>query len=186
MTAPTSTVIRGGNKKEIDTRHIVVGDLMAINQGDKIPADARIIKSTVLEANEAALTGESEAVLKLEEGEAIDNPKLSIGDRKNMVYYGTYITMGNGTAIAVKTGGDTEIGKISQGLEEAGTSEIPIRQFDIYRESQKVTRQKEEHVSNNTCYNSPKYRQVDELFKLIKKKPNIFELGKTVYNFIYP
>ena len=128
MTAPTSTVIRGGNKKEIDTRHIVVGDLMAINQGDKIPADARIIKSTVLEANEAALTGESEAVLKLEEGEAIDNPKLSIGDRKNMVYYGTYITMGNGTAIAVKTGGDTEIGKISQGLEDAGTSEIPIRQ----------------------------------------------------------
>ena len=128
LTAPTSTVIREGSKKEIQTRDIVTGDLMVINQGDKIPADARIIKSNLLEANESALTGESEAVLKFSEGDAIDNPKLSIGDRKNMLYYGTYITMGNGTAIAVKTGGDTEIGKISKGLEEAGTSDIPIRQ----------------------------------------------------------
>jgi len=128
LTAPSSTVIRDGSKKEIPTKDIVIGDLLVINQGDKIPADARIIKSTLFEVNEAALTGESEAVLKYTGGEAIDNPKLSIGDRKNMIFYGTYVTMGNSTAITVKTGGDTEIGKISQGLDDAGTSEIPIRQ----------------------------------------------------------
>jgi len=127
LTAPTSTVIRNGQKKDIPTKEIVRGDLIALSQGDKIPADGRIIRSTILEVNEAALTGESEAVLKLQEGEALDGAKIPIGDRKNMVYYGTYVTMGNGTAIVVETGGNTEIGKISQGLEEAGTSEIPIR-----------------------------------------------------------
>ncbi len=127
LTAPTSTVIRNGQKKDIPTKEIVRGDLIALNQGDKIPADGRIINSTILEVNEAALTGESESVLKLQEGEALDGAKIPIGDRKNMVYYGTYVAMGNGTAIVVETGGNTEIGKISQGLEEAGTSEIPIR-----------------------------------------------------------
>ena len=53
--------------------------------------------------------------------------EVSIGERKNMVFYGTYATIGNGTSIVVKTGGKTEIGQISIGLEEAGTSEIPIR-----------------------------------------------------------
>ena len=128
MTAPTTTVIRGGQKLEIPTREVVVGDLLVLKQGDRIPADGRIIQSSNLEVNESSLTGESEPVKKLNVGRLLTTPDISIGERNNMVFYGTYITTGNGTAITVKTGIDTEIGKISQGLEDAGTSEIPIRE----------------------------------------------------------
>ncbi|MFX1308806.1 MAG: cation-translocating P-type ATPase [Promethearchaeota archaeon] len=128
LTAPTSTIIRDGQKREIPTKEIVIGDLLVLNQGDKIPADSRIIKSYNLVVNEASLTGESEPVRKTEKGNALQKKDISIGERNNMVFYGTYISTGNGKSIVVKTGGDTEIGKISHGLEEAGTSEIPIRQ----------------------------------------------------------
>ncbi len=128
LSAPTATIIRDNQKQDIPTKEIVMGDLLVLNQGDKIPADARIVESFNLEVNEASLTGESEPVKKLRKGDALGKDEIPISDRKNMVFYGTYITIGNGTAITVKTGGDTEIGKISHGLEEAGTSEIPIRQ----------------------------------------------------------
>ena len=128
MTAPTSTVIRDSQKRDIPTKEVVVGDLLVLKQGDRIPADGRLIQSSNLEVNESSLTGESEPVRKLQEGIALGKEEISIGDRKNMTFYGTFIATGNATAIAVKTGKDTEIGKISQGLEEAGTSEIPIRE----------------------------------------------------------
>ena len=128
MTAPTTTVIRNGNKLEIPTKEVVVGDLLVLKQGDRIPADARIIQSSNLEVNEASLTGEAEPVRKLSQGKALSEKEIPIADRNNMVFYGTYITVGNGTALTVKVGKDTEIGKISQGLEEAGTSDIPIRE----------------------------------------------------------
>ncbi|MBY9007352.1 MAG: cation-transporting P-type ATPase [Candidatus Lokiarchaeota archaeon] len=126
LSAPTTKVIREGLKTEILTKEVVVGDLLVLSQGDRIPADSRIIKGTNFEINEASLTGESEPVRKLLEGQSIEGEK-PIQDRKNMLFYGTFVTMGNGTAIAVNIGGDTEIGQISKGLEEAGTSEIPIR-----------------------------------------------------------
>ncbi|MHA1294709.1 MAG: cation-translocating P-type ATPase, partial [Promethearchaeota archaeon] len=128
LSAPTTTVIRDGQKKEISTKSVVIGDILVLNQGDKIPADARIISSTNLEVNEASLTGESEPVRKLPVGTPIKEQDISIGSRFNMVFYGTYITTGNGKSVVVKTGQNTEIGKISQGLEEAGTSAIPIRE----------------------------------------------------------
>ncbi len=128
LTAPTSTIIRDGQKQDVQTKEIVIGDLLVLSQGDKIPADARIIESYNLEVNEASLTGESEPVRKEEKGKTICEVDIAIGERINMVFYGTYITTGNGKSIVVKVGGDTEIGKISHGLEEAGTSEIPIRQ----------------------------------------------------------
>ena len=128
MTAPTSTVIRGSQKIDIPTKEVVIGDLLVLKQGDRIPADGRLIQSSNLEVNESSLTGESEPVRKLQEGIALPKEDISIADRKNMTFYGTFIATGNATAIAVKTGKDTEIGKISQGLEEAGTSEIPIRE----------------------------------------------------------
>jgi len=128
LTAPTSTIIRDGQKKEIPTKEIVIGDLLELNQGDKIPADARVIESYNMVINEASLTGESEPARKSESGNPLHKKEISIGERSNMVFYGTYISTGNGKSIVVKTGGDTEIGKISHGLEEAGTSEIPIRQ----------------------------------------------------------
>jgi Ca2+-transporting ATPase len=128
MTAPTTTVIRNGEKIDIPTKEVVAGDLLVLTQGDRIPADGRIIRSSNLEVNEASLTGESEPVKKFQDGKVLPSKDISIGERLNMIFYGTYITTGNGTAIAVKIGKDTEIGKISQGLEEAGTSVIPIRQ----------------------------------------------------------
>ena len=128
MTAPTTTVIRDGNKLDIPTKNVVIGDLLVLTQGDRIPADGRIIQSANLEVNESSLTGESEPQKKMEQGFALNGANISVADRNNMIFYGTYITTGNGTAIAIKTGKDTEIGKISVGLEEAGTSEIPIRE----------------------------------------------------------
>ena len=119
LSAPTSTVIRNGQKMDINTSKIVPGDLLVLSQGDKIPADARIVESFNLEVNEASLTGESEPVKKLRHGEPLPNEEMPISDRKNMVFYGTYITTGNGTSIIVKTGVDTEIGKISVGLSQA-------------------------------------------------------------------
>ncbi len=128
LTAPTSTIIRDGQKQDIPTKEIVNGDLLVLNQGDKIPADSRIIESFNLVVNEASLTGESEPVRKTELGEVLKKRDISIGERSNMVFYGTFISTGTGKSVVVKTGGNTEIGKISHGLEEAGTSEIPIRQ----------------------------------------------------------
>ena len=128
MTAPTTTVIRKGQKADIQTKNVVLGDLLVLKQGDRVPADSRIVQSSNLEVNESSLTGESEPVRKSQNSSALGKEIVSIAERHNMIFYGTFITTGNATAIAVKTGRDTEIGKISQGLEDAGTSDIPIRQ----------------------------------------------------------
>ncbi len=127
LSAPTTTVIRDGERAEIPSKEVVKGDLLVIDQGDRIPADSRIIKSINLEVDEASLTGESDPVKKARSGDALSGDDIPIAERKNMVFFGTYVTLGNGLAIVVETGGSTEIGKISKGLEEAGTSEIPIR-----------------------------------------------------------
>jgi len=128
MTAPTTTLIRNGQKSDIPTKNVVVGDLLALKQGDRVPADSRVVESSNLEVNESSLTGESEPVRKNQDSSALGKESVSIAERNNMIFYGTFITTGNATAIAVKTGKDTEIGKISQGLEDAGTSDIPIRE----------------------------------------------------------
>ncbi len=129
LSAPTATVIRDGQKKDVSTKELVVGDLLVLSQGDKIPADARIIESANLEVNEASLTGESEPVKKMRQGNALNiSQDCSIGERMNMVFLGTYITTGTGLSMIVETGGGTEIGKISIGLDEAGSGDIPIRE----------------------------------------------------------
>ncbi|MBD3353877.1 MAG: HAD-IC family P-type ATPase, partial [Candidatus Lokiarchaeota archaeon] len=126
LTAPTTTVIRnGGERIPIKTKEVVVGDILDLQQGDKIPADARLIVAANLEVNEASLTGESTPSQKIV-GPLV-NEKVPVGDRENMVFFGTYVTRGTGRAIVVKTGANTEIGKISTGLKEASTSDIPIQ-----------------------------------------------------------
>ncbi|MHA1713607.1 MAG: cation-translocating P-type ATPase [Candidatus Ranarchaeia archaeon] len=126
MTAPTTTVIRGGVKKEIGTAEIVPGDLIVLSQGDKIPADARLITCNSLIVNEASLTGETEPVIKDETCNPLKGDVVLSG-RTNMVFRGTYVADGNGIAIVVKTGADTEIGKISQELNALTVQEIPLR-----------------------------------------------------------
>ncbi len=127
MAALTATVIRDGKTQELDTRFLVIGDLVSFKQGDKVPADVRIIRARNLQANEASLTGESVPVRKDEDGAPIPNPDAAIQDRFNMLFLGTFVATGNATGIVVKTGAHTEIGKISHAMSEITTGDIPLR-----------------------------------------------------------
>ncbi|MHA2293354.1 MAG: cation-translocating P-type ATPase [Candidatus Hodarchaeales archaeon] len=128
LAAPEARVIREGKEFEISTEEVVPGDIIRIAQGDKIPADSRVIQSSSLRINESSLTGESVPSTKVESGESVFVDDTPIGDRKNMLFNGTFATMGSGKALVVNTGGNTEFGKISLELEELNTGDIPIRQ----------------------------------------------------------
>ncbi len=127
LAAPEARVLRDGKEWEISTEEVVPGDIIKLTQGDKIPADSRLIKSVSLRVNESSLTGESVPVSKFEIGETTLKEDTPISERKNMVYNGTFITFGSAQAVVVNTGGRTEFGKISLELEELNTGEIPIR-----------------------------------------------------------
>ena len=125
ISALKTTVIRGGKEQEIDTRELVPGDVVMLEQGDKVPADARLVDQMNMTVDEAALTGESEPVDK--HVEILDAEANSIQDQSNMVFMGTYIHTGRGKALITGTGVETEIGKISQTLNEMGSIEdIPL------------------------------------------------------------
>ena len=127
LSAATATVVRGGKTSEIETSLLVPGDIIQLGQGDSIPADARIISSGNLIVNEASLTGESVPINKIEDG-TIKLPRdTPIGERINMIYKGTFVQIGNATAVVVNTGRNTEIGNISTELAELNTGEIPLR-----------------------------------------------------------
>jgi len=119
-----TTVLRNGNEILIPDYEVVVGDVIVLQEGEKIPADARIIESNNLTVDESALTGESVPVNKTEE--KIEAQDLQISDQKNMLFKGTHITAGNGFAVVVATGLGTEFGKISKEISEIDT-EIPLK-----------------------------------------------------------
>ena len=122
-----STVIRNGKVEYIDSELLVPGDIITLNIGDRIPADARIISESSLMVDESILTGESEPVMK--DAHFKYDSKSAIGERKNMIFSGTLVIAGKCTAIITATGGETEIGKISKLLNEevAGKSPLQIR-----------------------------------------------------------
>ena len=125
IAALKATVLRDGIQFEIPIKEIVPGDIILLKQGDKIPADGRIIKAVNLTVDEAPLTGESEAVEK-QEG-LIEMVSLPIQKQSNIVFMGTYVNTGRGKIIIYGTGTDTEIGKISTQLNEMGSIEdIPL------------------------------------------------------------
>ncbi len=121
-------VIRNGDEMELPTDQIVVGDIIKFTQGDKIPADSRIIESTNLSINEASLTGESEPVKKFNNLDPLKGSVLSLHDRRNMAFLGTFVASGSGFALVARIGSETEIGKISKKLEKSTTGDIPLRQ----------------------------------------------------------
>ncbi len=129
MVNPKCDVLRrrGINKYSIeisiDSKMIVPGDILILESGDKVPADARVIKSINLEVNESMLTGESQSVNKISE---VLNEETRVADRKNMVYAGTIITKGRGKAIVVETGMNTEIGKIAELIKNTEDKKAPI------------------------------------------------------------
>ncbi|HYI82732.1 MAG TPA: HAD-IC family P-type ATPase, partial [Acetobacteraceae bacterium] len=135
LAAPEATVIRGGERQRIATEGIVVGDLLLVEAGDKIPADARLIEEANLTTDEAPLTGESLPVAKdtrLIEGDS------GIGDRRNMLYSGTVATAGRGRAVVVATGMQTEVGRIAGMLEAAKQEATPLQQ-ELDRTGRRLT-----------------------------------------------
>ena len=124
MSVPTATVVRGGVQTRIPSREVVPGDLMMLEEGDAIAADARLIDVISLQTAEAALTGESEPVAKSTDPVESDTP---IADRHDMVYTGTVATFGRGRAVVTATGMRTEIGHIASMLEEAPERRTPLQ-----------------------------------------------------------
>jgi len=124
MSADDAAVIRDGQQRRIPASEIVPGDLILIEEGDTIPADGRVIRSTALQTAEAALTGESLPVSK--DTAAIDED-VELGDRHNMVFSGTAATYGRGAAVVTATAMQTEMGRIAGMLKEAPDETTPLQ-----------------------------------------------------------
>lgn len=120
-----AVVLRDNKKQEINTDDLVVGDIVYVEAGDKVPADGRIIHAVELYANESALTGESEPVQK--HTDVIADVAVSMGDRKNMLFKGTSVTSGRATIIVVAVGESTEIGKIAGLVIETEQGKTPLQ-----------------------------------------------------------
>lgn len=125
MAAPTANVIRDGKRKTIPREHLVPGDVIRLEAGDAVPADARVWEAASLRAEEAALTGESTPVDKQPLPLPEDN--ISLGDRTNMVYMGSTIVYGRGTAIVTQTGMHTEMGHIAGALSATHENDTPLQ-----------------------------------------------------------
>lgn len=129
IAAATSKVIRNGHICTIRSEDLVVGDVIVLEAGDSVPADARIIECASMKAEEAALTGESVPVLK-QDGEIAceDGKDVALGDRKNMVFMGSTVVYGRGKAVVTSTGMNTEMGKIATALTTAKEGKTPLQQ----------------------------------------------------------
>ncbi|OPY53680.1 MAG: Copper-exporting P-type ATPase B [Methanosaeta sp. PtaU1.Bin112] len=123
MVAPEADVFRNGKLVSIPVQQLVAGDVIFLEAGDKVPADARIIDETLLEVVEASLTGESQPVKKSTE---LLGEETSLADRKNMVFMGTIVSYGNCKAVVTDTGRKTELGKIS-GMIGQESEEPPLK-----------------------------------------------------------
>jgi Ca2+-transporting ATPase len=122
MQPDLATVVRGGEKMQIQAEELVPGDILALGEGDKIPADARLIEAVELRVIEAALTGESSATQK----DAAWHGEGGVADRKNMVFSGTQIASGRLTAVVTSTGLGTELGKIATLVSETDSPPTPL------------------------------------------------------------
>ena len=123
---PTVQVKRDGRTVEISSPDLVPGDIVSIETGGLIPADGRLIEEANLKIEEAALTGESEAVEKTTK--ALSGDDLTIGDRKNMVFMGTVATYGRGTSVITETGMETELGNIADLIQSVESEQTPLQQ----------------------------------------------------------
>lgn len=125
MSAPHARVIRDGAEKVIDAADLVPGDIIRLEAGDFVPADARLLRSVSLKSEESALTGES--VPSEKDADAVVPEKASLGDRSNMVFSGCSITYGTASAVVTATGMDTEMGKIANLLDNEEDSQTPLQ-----------------------------------------------------------
>lgn len=126
MSSPTSKVIRNHSLMTIDSKDLVVGDIILVEAGDSISADARIIECTNLSVDESALTGESVPVHK--HNEYIEKEDIPLGDMKNCLFSSTYVTNGKAKAIVTNVGMATQIGRIAGMLNEQKDVATPLQQ----------------------------------------------------------
>lgn len=125
MAAPIARVLRDGQVAEIPSKEVVVGDIVILDAGDYVCADGRIIESYSLQINESSLTGESLPIEKM--ANVINEEDVALGDKKNMVFSGCFVTNGRGKAIVTSIGMNTEIGKIANLLENAKEKKTPLQ-----------------------------------------------------------
>ncbi|MBP1711002.1 MAG: ATPase, P-type (transporting), superfamily, subfamily, partial [Deltaproteobacteria bacterium] len=123
MMTTQATVLRDGKWTQIDSVSLVVGDIVRLQSGDKVPADVRLISCRDLQVDESALTGESVPVIKKE---GVLDPETILADRRNMAYAGTLVTYGQAQAVIVATGDNTETGRISELIAQAADLSTPL------------------------------------------------------------
>jgi len=124
MVVATAKVVRDGRIMELDASKVVPGDVLLLEEGDRITADGRLFEAENLAVVEASLTGESQPVDK--KTTLLHDAALALGDRVNMVFTSTMVVRGNGRAVVTATGNDTEMGGISALLEDAGQGDTPL------------------------------------------------------------
>jgi Ca2+-transporting ATPase len=123
MLSPTITALRGGKEEEVPSKELVPGDILLLEAGDKLPADARLIENHSLRCDEAPLTGESVPIGK----DVKTLPEnVRVNDRKNMVFTGTTVTYGRGKVVVTSTGMGTEFGKIAEEVTFVRAEKTPL------------------------------------------------------------
>jgi Ca2+-transporting ATPase len=131
LSSPSAKVLRNGQRVEIPSQELVPGDIQYLDAGDFVSADGRVLESHSVQVNESSLTGESVSVLKVTE--PIIQENVPIGDRKNMVFSGSFVTYGRAVVVITHTGMDTEIGKIARLLDDAKDKKTPLQQsLDVF------------------------------------------------------
>src|SRR5574344_2648000 len=125
MSSPESTVIRDGKRFKVKAEELVPGDIVALEEGDTVGADLRLIEAVNLKTNESSLTGESVPVEK--NANITFSKKVGIGDRINLAYSATVVTYGRGLGVVTSTGMNTEIGKIAHALDNEEDTQTPLQ-----------------------------------------------------------
>ena len=125
LSAPSATVIRSGKIKKIPSSQLVTGDIIRLESGDMVPADARLISSNFLKVKESALTGESEACEK--DAGIICGENCPLAEMKNTVFASTNVISGNAVAVVTQTGMNTQVGKIADMLQSEDSPQTPLQ-----------------------------------------------------------
>ncbi len=125
MASANAVALRGGGHHTVSAADLVPGDIVLLEAGNVVPADMRVLDAARLKVQEAAMTGESLPVEK--QSDAVPEESLPLGDRKNMLYKGTFVTYGRAVAVVTATGMNTELGRIATMLQQEDEGKTPLQ-----------------------------------------------------------